>query len=98
MIRVRKDAFRYERFSMKRFLSTPAVDLSRRRFVHGLALGGVVAGLGTWSSPGARAQATPAYPETLQGTEFDLSIAEMYSKMAGDQHAWVALASARPRR
>ena len=77
MIRILEDAFRYERFSMKRFLSTPAVDLSRRRFVHGVAVGGVVAGLGAWSSSSVRAQPTAAYPATLQGTDFDLSIAEM---------------------
>jgi CopA family copper-resistance protein len=91
VIRIRKDAFRYERFSMKRFLSTPAVDLSRRRFVHGMALGGVVAGLGTWSSPGARAQPAAAYPATLQGTEFDLRIAELPVNYTGRRRIATAI-------
>lgn len=90
MIRILEDAFRYERFSMKRFLSTPAVDLSRRRFVHGVAVGGVVAGLGAWSSSSVRAQPTAAYPATLQGTDFDLSIAEMPVNYTG--HTRIATA------
>lgn len=59
------------------FVITPPLGLSRRRFVQGLAAGGVLAGL---SSPALKAfaqqrSAHGAAP-ILRGTEFDLVIAE----------------------
>ena len=48
---------------------------SRRRFVQGLAAGGVVAGLGTWSSTAW--SSVPQVPgAVLSGTDFDLAIGE----------------------
>lgn len=49
-----------------------APSVSRRRFVTGLAAGGVAAGTLAWRGP-AFAASTPA-PATLRGTEFDLAI------------------------
>jgi CopA family copper-resistance protein len=51
------------------------VQLSRRRFVQGLALGGVAAGLGLRAG-GALAQEAAARRE-LRGTHFELSVAEL---------------------
>ncbi|MDO1530051.1 copper resistance system multicopper oxidase [Fulvimonas sp. R45] len=52
------------------------ISLSRRRFVQGLALGGVAAGLGL--RPGAAlAQASGAAPHELRGTHFELELAEL---------------------
>lgn len=56
------------------FLSDPRSVLSRRRFVQGLALGGVVAGSGLWRASDALAAA----PRTLAASELrgtDLSLA-----------------------
>ncbi|MBS0218765.1 MAG: copper resistance system multicopper oxidase [Proteobacteria bacterium] len=50
--------------------------LSRRRFVQGLAAGGVLAGLGLWPKQGW-ALRSAGQPEVLAGTDFDLSIGEM---------------------
>lgn len=49
---------------------------TRRRFVQGLALGGVAAGLGLHRSPAQAAQAAPAAQaaQVLTGTDFDLAI------------------------
>ena len=48
---------------------------SRRRFVAGLAAGGVVAGLGGWRVPAwAAAAASPGQVPELRGREFDLAI------------------------
>ena len=52
------------------------VQLSRRRFVQGLVLGGVAAGLGMRAGA-AVAQAASVLPHELRGTHFDLSIAEL---------------------
>ena len=49
-------------------------DLSRRRFVQGLAMGGVVAGFGLGPVSLFAKAADRTGPETLRGTEFDLSI------------------------
>ncbi|MBZ4039129.1 copper resistance system multicopper oxidase [Novilysobacter selenitireducens] len=51
------------------------LDIGRRRFVTGLAAGGVAAGLGLWRGPAwaATGQAAGAVP-VLTGTDFDLSI------------------------
>ncbi len=50
-------------------------DLSRRRFVQGLAAGGALLGAGMGPRP-AWALGTAGYPGVLAGTEFDLSIGE----------------------
>jgi CopA family copper-resistance protein len=58
-------------------ISQPLLDLpnpSRRRFVKGLAIGGILLGLPPWART-AQAKAT-APAEELTGTEFDLVIAE----------------------
>ena len=52
------------------------VRLSRRRFVQGLMLGGVAAGLGMRAGA-SFAQAASALPRELRGTQFDLSIGEL---------------------
>lgn len=51
-------------------------DLTRRRFVQGLTLGGVLAGLGLWRSP-AWASSSAGEPVVLSGTDFTLDITEM---------------------
>jgi FtsP/CotA-like multicopper oxidase with cupredoxin domain len=59
-----------------------ATDLSRRRFVQGLAIGGSVAGLGLLGAPSALASGRATGPEApaaarwLGGTEFALEIGE----------------------
>lgn len=66
-----------EQFVMTRIFSSSATDLSRRRFVQGLAVGGAVAGLGLWPFEHARAQVRLAQQSTvLQGTDFALEIGE----------------------
>jgi CopA family copper-resistance protein len=54
----------------------PPADLSRRRFVQGLALGGAVAGLGLLRPTNAWALTSPGHPTVLSGTDFALDIAE----------------------
>ncbi len=49
--------------------------LARRRFVQGLAAGGVLAGLGLWPKAGW-ALRSPGQPVVLAGTDFDLAIGE----------------------
>jgi CopA family copper-resistance protein len=49
--------------------------ISRRRFVQGLAAGGVAASLGLWPKH-SWALKSPGYPEILSGTSFDLRIGE----------------------
>ncbi|NUO71314.1 MAG: copper resistance system multicopper oxidase [Frateuria sp.] len=61
---------------MKRFSSPAAADLSRRRFVQGIALGGAAAGLGLLRPGRAWASANPAYPGVLGGTDFALEVAQ----------------------
>ncbi|RDZ28502.1 copper resistance system multicopper oxidase [Lysobacter silvisoli] len=46
----------------------------RRRFVTGLALGGVAAGLGGWRSPAFAAPTLARAPQELRGRDFDLAI------------------------
>jgi len=56
--------------------------LSRRRFVQGLATGGVVHALGLW--PGvSRAARAPGRIEVLSGTQFDLSVGETLVNYTG---------------
>ena len=57
------------------FLSDPRSSLSRRRFVQGLALGGVVAGTGLWRAGDAfAAPARAATARELRGTDLSLAI------------------------
>ena len=51
-----------------------ALQPSRRRFVTGLAVGGVAAGMGLWRLPAFAAAGGAAPAQMLSGTEFDLSI------------------------
>ena len=51
-----------------------ALQPSRRRFVTGLAVGGVAAGMGLWRLPAFAASGGAAPAQMLAGTEFDLSI------------------------
>ncbi|MEO8164248.1 MAG: copper resistance system multicopper oxidase [Betaproteobacteria bacterium] len=53
--------------------STASLDLSRRRFVNGLALGGAMVGLGLWRQP-AWSQTGATSPTMLSGTQFELDI------------------------
>ncbi|WP_454831918.1 copper resistance system multicopper oxidase [Pseudoxanthomonas wuyuanensis] len=48
--------------------------LSRRRFVQGLALGGVAAGAGLWRLPAQASTGVAGAPQVLSGTDFKLSI------------------------
>ena len=52
-----------------------ALQPSRRRFLQGLASGGVIAGFGGFSAPG-RALVSPRGPTVLAGTQFDLVVGE----------------------
>ncbi|MEO8803010.1 MAG: copper resistance system multicopper oxidase [Rudaea sp.] len=61
---------------MKEFL-VQCVDPSRRRFVQGLALGGVAAGLGLLRTPSALAASMPQGLTTLSGSDFQLAIATL---------------------
>jgi len=60
---------------MKPFVP-PAADLSRRRFVQGITLGGAIAGLGLLRSANVRASNGPGRPQVLSGTEFALVVDE----------------------
>ncbi|RCS29919.1 copper resistance system multicopper oxidase [Rhodanobacter denitrificans] len=61
---------------MHPFPPLPATDLSRRRFVQGLALGGAAAGLGLLRPASAWALTSPGQPTALGGTDFALDIVE----------------------
>jgi CopA family copper-resistance protein len=61
---------------MKLFPPPPAADLSRRRFVQGVALGGAVAGLGLLRPGKVWALTSPGHPTVLSGTDFHLDVAE----------------------
>jgi len=56
--------------------SPPPADLSRRRFVQGVAIGGAVAGLGLLRPSNVWAATSPGYPRVLSGTDFALDIGE----------------------
>jgi CopA family copper-resistance protein len=62
-------------------------DVARRRFVQGLAAGGVLAGSGGWAF--ARGSLASAATPTLTGTEFALSIGESLANFTG--HARTAV-------
>ncbi|MFC4527841.1 copper resistance system multicopper oxidase [Dyella halodurans] len=59
------------------------IQLPRRRFVQGLALGGIAAGLGLWRD-GALAQAVAPRSE-LSGNHFELDIAELPVNFTGQR-------------
>ncbi|BBD80165.1 copper resistance system multicopper oxidase [Aerosticca soli] len=61
---------------MKLFPPPSAADLSRRRFVQGVALGGAVAGLGLLRPSKVWALTSPGQPTVLSGTDFHLEVAE----------------------
>ena len=67
---------------MNPFFSTPT-DLSRRRFVQGVAIGGAVAGLGLLRPSSAWALTSPGQPIVLRGTDFALDIAETAVNFTG---------------
>ncbi|HUH90748.1 MAG TPA: multicopper oxidase domain-containing protein, partial [Lysobacter sp.] len=52
----------------------PPAAPSRRRFVTGLAVGGLAAGMGLWRFPALAASGVAQPLQTLSGTDFDLSI------------------------
>ena len=54
---------------------------TRRRFVQGLAVGGVLTGLGAWSP--ARAQSANVASAELRGTELELSVGETMVNLTG---------------
>jgi CopA family copper-resistance protein len=68
---------------MKHPLSSCATDLSRRRFVQGLALGGAAAGLGLLHSSRAWALTSAGQPTALSGTDFALDIAQTPINITG---------------
>jgi CopA family copper-resistance protein len=65
------------------FSPSPATDLSRRRFVQGLALGGATAGLGLLRPSNAWALTSPGQPTALGGTDFALDIVETAVNFTG---------------
>ena len=58
-------------------------NLSRRRFVTGLAAGGLAAGLGLLRLPAMAASGRPRGMNTLTGTDFDLSIGRSMVNFTG---------------
>ncbi|EIL94923.1 copper resistance system multicopper oxidase [Rhodanobacter spathiphylli] len=66
---------------MKPLSSRP--DLSRRRFVQGVALGSVAAGAGLLRPTGAWALNSPGQPVVLSGTDFTLDIVERSVNFTG---------------
>ncbi|MGB3463501.1 MAG: copper resistance system multicopper oxidase [Rhodanobacter lindaniclasticus] len=68
---------------MHPFPPLPATDLSRRRFVQGLALGGAAAGLGLLRPANAWALTSPGQPTVLSGTDFALDIIERTVNFTG---------------
>ncbi len=68
---------------MKNLFSSAATDLSRRRFVQGLALGGAAAGLGLLRPTSAWALTSPGQPTVLGGSDFALDIADTPVNITG---------------
>src|SRR5438445_1686980 len=69
---------RYDTTSLAERLALP----SRRRFVQGLTLGGIVAGFGLDARAAIAASPAPQIP-LLSGSEFDLSIGETAVNITG---------------
>jgi CopA family copper-resistance protein len=64
---------------MNRYYPPPAVDVARRRFVQGLAVGGAAAALGVLRP----ARAAVADPAVLSGTDFALQVGETPVNVTG---------------
>ncbi|MBK5400347.1 copper resistance system multicopper oxidase [Pseudomonas sp. TH39(2020)] len=58
-------------------------NTSRRTFVKGLAVGGLLSGLGLWRTP-VWAVTSPGEPQVLAGTDFDLLIGETPVNITGN--------------
>lgn len=58
-------------------------NTSRRTFVKGLAVGGLLGGLGLWRTP-VWAVTSPGEPQVLAGTDFDLFIGETPVNITGN--------------
>jgi CopA family copper-resistance protein len=69
----------------------PPIDMHRRRFVHGLALGGVAAALGDRCRPAFAQQAGMHELPVLSGTQFDLDIDELPVNYTGAPRIATAL-------
>ncbi len=67
---------------MKNRFSCDSPELSRRRFVQGLALGSAAAALGSWKKP-LWAASGPGQPQVLSGVEFDLEIGAKPANFTG---------------
>src|SRR3546814_11749910 len=70
-------------------------DLSRRRFVQGLAVGGAVAGMGGWPSR-AWALKSLGQAEVLSGTDFHLTIGETPVNFTGRSRSAIAVNGSLP--
>jgi CopA family copper-resistance protein len=68
-------SLRNRNFRMNRIYLPPAVDLARRRFVQGLAVGGAATALGLWR-PTYAASASGFDSPVLSGTDFALEIGQ----------------------
>ena len=68
---------------MKHRFPSCMADLSRRRFVQGLALGGAAAGLGLLRPSSAWALTSPDQPTVLGGSDFTLDIADTPVNVTG---------------
>ena len=68
---------------MKNRFPLSATDLSRRRFVQGLAMGSVAAGFGLLRSSNAWALTNPGQSTVFSGTDFALNIAETPVNITG---------------
>ncbi|SDT32999.1 copper resistance system multicopper oxidase [Pseudomonas oryzae] len=63
---------------------------SRRTFIKGLAVGGVLAGLGLWRQP-VWALTSPGQPTALSGTQFDLTIDALPVNITGKARTAMAI-------
>lgn len=61
----------------------PALNLPRRRFVQGLAVGGSLAGLGLLRPSPSWALTSPGQPTVLSGTDFQLDVVEQAVNFTG---------------
>ncbi|MFM6989313.1 MAG: multicopper oxidase domain-containing protein, partial [Arenimonas sp.] len=67
----------------------------RRRFVQGLAAGGIVAGFGTWPQRASAAAAPPAVP-VLTGNDFHLRIGELPVDFTGKRRTAITVNGSLP--
>ena len=68
---------------MKMFYPPYAIDVSRRQFVQGLALGGAAATFGLLQSARAAAQQNPSGSNVLTGTDFALEVGQTQVNYTG---------------